>query len=355
MSVRVPFVQEVIKRVFNTSELSWSLHTDGSSALGAAYIAARNSDEFDVAPIDKISRLTALVVLLTRGQTYNIFTPGELENKTTVLTVPAKKGQAFVVATGEQKEYYQKFTFKLPGNFFRLKEVNVTLTFAVDKFLLPVLVSSIDADGNTLVPQYEVVGWEVSEADKKKFAEKVNMMLTLQETRKEKETAAHELRSLLSKLQRFADTTAGLDEEKREEVLKIVAKERAWLEGLKERLAEAEEYRTRIKAIHEATDATVEAFFDAASVFTIKIEQGLNEASDLIEEAHGLPGVAAGVLDEAARFVGDLFVWYNEHGDKAEVAELRERRTRLKKKLLQFKQFVQTGRSQANGSSSNSN
>jgi hypothetical protein len=347
-SVRVPFVQEAIRRVFNVTELHWSLDTDGAAALGAAYVAARNSREFEVDPIEKVSKLTAQVVLLTRGQTYNLFAEGNADNTVRTITLAAKKGQAFVIATDQQKAYFQKFTLPLKGNFFKAQEENVTLTFIINEYILPVLANVTLDDGSVIAPSYETVGWELTDAAVQKAKERIAMLIDFQRSRTERELARDELVALLAKVQRFTGNT-NLEPAQKDNIIALVQTHSGWLRNLKQTPAPAADYAARTAAIHQATDQIVRSVDETQSVHFAKLSAALGRGEELVEEAAALPGIDMEVRDDAVRFIGDALQWFNDRGEEANEAELKERRKALKNKLRALADAIDAAKEETNG------
>jgi hypothetical protein len=268
-----------------------------------------------------------------------------LEDTIRVLNFTAKKGQAFVIAADQYKQYYKKWTLKLPGNFFKTPEVNVSLTFAVDRWLLPCLVNVTTEDGVPIEVIYEYLDWFPSDLDREQYAVRVKHMLEFHKVRAQREAARYELTSLLTKLQRFADMNTAIDDERRSVLEKTVKENQAWLATLKKTPAPVPEYESRTAAVHDATDSIVEAFLDTPSVFITKIAKALEQAEDLLQEARDLPLMDTAVRDDATEFFGTTFAWFNEYSEKAEVAELKAKRAEIRKKLQQLKQGIIAGKS----------
>ena len=306
---RIPFVQDVIKRELNVTKLGKTVNGDGAVALAAGYMAAESSNEFIVKQIEKSYMLTSECALHSDNRQCPVFSKGDVEEKTLVVPLVAKRDQKFVLVTDSN----------MPFMAFTLKNISdntkVNITFVQNYFLMPIPLETVTDSGEKVEMEFESVGWELSPEGLAHSQELTQRLIELQLERRANEKAASDFEGLLLKLARLCISEEAILDTEKAFLRKLVDTEMEWFQSQLSN-PPTEAFLAKIKRIEEQTNEIVsrtrEVAERAAAIkklekTALKLEKTLEEleANPSAESSSMLRNRLTFHLKEAKRILGD--------------------------------------------------
>ncbi|OHS93856.1 dnaK protein [Tritrichomonas foetus] len=337
----IPFVEEAIKKAFNTTKLNHKLNADSAIAIGAGYSAAKLSKEFIVRPTNSSFMLTLPVIVRSAHKVYKVYDQGDSEDSSPAIQTKVNPHQTFSIETGNSNthmEPYMEFELKDLG-----KATDVEISFIHNYFLMPVPMSASSSNNNNYEFEFKDIGWEVPATDLAESRERINYLIHLQKLRREKEIAANNFEAELLKLENFVYDAQNVTQEEIEKIKKIVKEGMEWFENVTIHV-ETQEFLDRIQKVKEETSEIVErgTEFSRKPISVQKIKKTLGKAKKMLNDSISLGKVEPALQGDLLNEIKDVEKWINDSKDCKTFTskEVDARRLELKKKMIPLKQKI---------------
>jgi molecular chaperone DnaK (HSP70) len=316
-----PYVRELIQSAFNVSELNTTLQPDHAHAFGAAIVAARNSNSYQVHEINRVGLHSSSAWLIIDNKTYGLFEEGKADDVAVSTRSKVRPNQKFVIASDQPQNGFMKFFL---ANI--TKETEVEFVFVHNDYLMPIPLNASTMDGKEIEIVTENLEWEVTRQELTQSQTKVSMLLELQKERREREMIVNVFEELLLDLQRFCNTATALEPGDKEFLLSIVQSNMEWYED-RRAIASIDEFNERIGIVHNETENLIKIATERQRKQTnlLELRKSIAKAEQRIAKAMAL-GINA-KEPQAEHHVVDQ--WLKENESTANASEFEAKRQQL--------------------------